>query len=343
MEIKKVRLKSNYLLISVVIGLVIGLVFYFDKKNNTENTMPIATILMSLAATVTFLYTIEKNKQQYEFIRKQQFESTFFNMMKQLEDIVSKLTISDMKSHTEHSHSTYAKGSSYTTRKYIDNITGRNVFDFLFNEYFVTVTERDIKEKLESSISEIQIYPDSIYYKNMMSIDSKIDSDHLEFKGVKSVITELGIKGYEGCSAVYLLDHYFRYLYRIMRFVDEADFLESSSSDITVRYKYMGILRATLSPYELVFLFYNDLSKYGNEKVKPLIEKYSFFKSLRKELLANTKIDYDLNAIKDDFDNDYDRYIEKRSPEKKHRRSFEYTASSVSIEDNVYLNNQNEN
>ena len=133
-------------------------------------------------------------------------------------------------------------------------------------------------------------------------------SNNFKFIGVKSVLNELGIKGYEGCSAVYRLDHYFRYLYRIMRFVDEANFLDRNSSDKTIRAKYMGILRATLSPYELVLLFYNDLSKYGNEKVKPLIENYSFFKSLKKELLANTKIDYELNHITDTFDNDYNRY-----------------------------------
>lgn len=123
-----------------------------------------------------------------------------------------------------------------------------------------------------------------------------------------------------------------------MRFVDEADFLDSSSSDITERYKYMGILRATLSPYELVFLFYNDLSKYGNEKVKPLIEKYSILKSLRKELLTNTRLDYELNLINDELDSDYDRYIESKSKEEEFKRSFKYKASAISKVDNKFLN-----
>lgn len=37
---------------------------------------------------------------------------------------------------------------------------------------------------------------------------------------------------------------------------------------------------------ELVWLFYNGLT-YGEEKLKPLIERYAMLKNLRTELLAN--------------------------------------------------------
>ena len=280
----------------IVTGIVLFIAIFFiavqyENKyvvNYSEIFVDLTTAGIALTAVLVTIYTFNINRKH---LQKQQFESTFFNMMKQLEDIVSKLSIDDVK------------------------FTGRNVFDFLYNECFVQVTNSEIEEKIKCS--EIQISRDKIYHRYLMTTGSKVDLEEIQFKGVKDVITELGIKGYEGCSAVYLLDHYFRYLYRIMRFVDEADFLESSSSDITVRYKYMGILRATLSPYELVFLFYNDLSKYGNEKVKPLIEKYSFFKSLRKDLLANTKYNYDLNIINDKFENDFDRFRTNKKGEKR--------------------------
>lgn len=315
---------------------IFNTILQYITKFGTDHWMVVLTFIAIVITAVTF------NKNQ-KFIRKQQFESTFFNMMKQLEDIVSKLSIDDIKSLTERSFTSFERGRTHSTKQYFYNITGRNVFEFLFNEYTVTVLDKDIYEKLASKLSEISFSSDSTKNKYMKPRELKTKDDPIVFEGVKQAITELGIKGYEGCSAVYLLDHYFRYLYRIMRFVDEADFLESSSSDITVRYKYMGILRATLSPYELVFLFYNDLSKYGNEKVKPLIEKYSFFKSLRRELLANTKIDYDMNAIKDDLDNDYDRFIDKIPPEKEYLRNFKYKASVISIENNILLNDYIEN
>ena len=51
-------------------------------------------------------------------------------------------------------------------------------------------------------------------------------------------------------------------------------------------YEYTSMLRAILSRYELVWLYYNGLSEYGNEKLKPLIERYAMLKNLRKDLLV---------------------------------------------------------
>lgn len=55
---------------------------------------------------------------------------------------------------------------------------------------------------------------------------------------------------------------------------------------LSKRYEYASIVRATLSQYELVLLFYNCLSSNGKEKFKPLIERYAIFNNLRVELLA---------------------------------------------------------
>lgn len=48
-------------------------------------------------------------------------------------------------------------------------------------------------------------------------------------------------------------------------------------------------MRASLSQYELIMLFYNCLSSNGREKFKPLIEKYAIFNNLRVELLATDR------------------------------------------------------
>lgn len=62
-------------------------------------------------------------------------------------------------------------------------------------------------------------------------------------------------------------------------------------------------MRASLSQYELILLFYNCLSSNGREKFKPLIERYAIFNNLRVELLA-TDSDKELYASK--FKNYYD-------------------------------------
>lgn len=77
------------------------------------------------------------------------------------------------------------------------------------------------------------------------------------------------------------LDHYFRHLYRIIKYIDKADsFLISDDK----KYEYTSIVRATLSQYELLLLFYNGFS---HPKFKVLIEKYALVNNIRLELMAN--------------------------------------------------------
>ena len=87
------------------------------------------------------------------------------------------------------------------------------------------------------------------------------------------------------------LGHYFRFLYHLMRFVDEKC---PKNPEF-----YSKIIRAHLSYAELELLLYNAESAYGREKMKPLIEKYSLLKPLPKEKLILSGIIalYDENAF----------------------------------------------
>lgn len=71
--------------------------------------------------------------------------------------------------------------------------------------------------------------------------------------------------------------HYFRNLYTITKFIHQSD-----NED---KQKYIDILRAQLSTHELLLLFYNGLSDYGNKKFKPLIEKYALLKNMPQQSL----------------------------------------------------------
>ncbi len=68
--------------------------------------------------------------------------------------------------------------------------------------------------------------------------------------------------------------HYFRTLYNLFRYVDE----QGGSQ----REMYSRLVRAQLSSNELQLLLYNGLSRYGKDKFKPLIEKYTLLKHLKK-------------------------------------------------------------
>ena len=73
------------------------------------------------------------------------------------------------------------------------------------------------------------------------------------------------------------LGHYFRTLYNIVKFV--------SRSDVPDKRFYTNLVRAQLSNYELVLLFYNCLSDLGRDKFKPLVEEFALLKNMPKDLL----------------------------------------------------------
>jgi hypothetical protein len=86
--------------------------------------------------------------------------------------------------------------------------------------------------------------------------------------------------------------HYFRNLYRMIKLVDETEFFlhkddKEQFKTFNIKYKYTSMIRAQISDYELLWLFYNCLSQNGSKKFKPLIEKYSFLKNLPSDKLAD--------------------------------------------------------
>ncbi len=142
-------------------------------------------------------------------------------------------------------------------------------------------------------------------YKNRAVFEGLYTNAIINYDGslcYGGIINKLAI---HGCAAYSLvrglsfLDHYFRHLYRIFKYVDTSDSISEDE-----RYEYACIIRSQLSDYELVMLFYNCLTANGLAKFKPLIEKYSIFNNLRIELLA------DIEHIKLYDETAYNRYTE---------------------------------
>ncbi len=122
--------------------------------------------------------------------------------------------------------------------------TGRDSFKFIFSTYKNIYESND--EQFETELEKIRNAYDSFY---------------------ENYEAELG--------------HYFRYLYNIIKFVDNGDVFESDK-----RF-FANLVRAQLSSYELLVLFYSCLSDYGNEKFAPLLSKYALLKHLPVSLLID--------------------------------------------------------
>lgn len=187
-------------------------------------------------------------KEQFEIqnktLKRQQFENTFFNMLKTQENIISNLEIG----HQTHINSFY--------------YSGRRTFEQLF-----------------------------------YNLRDRMNKNQQAFNKEDKKINEEIVKIYSSVDSLRMLDHFFRHMYRIVKFIAETDFSfcldendgkkneeEKNKKIEKERYKYTSILRSTLSPYELILLFYNCLNE-GN-KFKPLIEKYCLLQNIRAEFLG---------------------------------------------------------
>jgi len=80
------------------------------------------------------------------------------------------------------------------------------------------------------------------------------------------------------------LGQYYRTLYNLLKLVDRAEFID----DKTV---YTNLVRAQLSRYELLLLFYNCISIFGIEKMAPLIKRYNILKHLESSMLPEESIE----------------------------------------------------
>ena len=112
----------------------------------------------------------------------------------------------------------------------------------------------------------------------------KSPADLYGYTGMRGLLENRGIEEYVKSDTSKCFDHYFRFLYRILKFIQTSPLVTSFEEE----YEYTCMLRAMLSRYELVWLYYNGLT-YGKDKLKPLIERYAMLNNLRKDLLADKK------------------------------------------------------
>lgn len=199
---------------------------------------------------ITLIIQNFNSKKESESSNRIRFENIFFQMLSLHQEIVNELSYTEDVDENIRDE----KGKLFMYRKIKEHISGRELFTYFFeSKGFITEDE---------------------------------DGRKIEVRGLKELFqAEKDNSIYEDLVIPTYFDHYFRHLYRIVKFVDTTPFL--AKNDFETRYNYIGILRSQLSRNELIFLFYNGLSCYGNEKFKELIEKYSILKNIRLELLAN--------------------------------------------------------
>lgn len=197
-------------------------------------------------------------EEQGKSLKIQNFENTFFHMVRLHNDIVMDMDTSEQRSELH---------------------KGRDCFR-VFYEKFMLIYHKTVKtthvnqEKTSTAESQEELIG---MYENAKDKINKYNKHD-----------ELIDKAYGIFFAIYQheVGHYFRNLYTILKFIHE--------SDIEYKKQYSNIIRAQLSSYELALLFYNCLWKIGKEKFRSLIEEYEFLENFNSSLLEYPVLEYPL-------------------------------------------------
>lgn len=163
-----------------------------------------------------------------------------------------------------------------------------NTFFKLINYNHEIVNSIDIKGEFSGERKGRQYFMKT-YYNFKSFCDKKIGGMGYEFiidsKGYLDMKEQI-IKVYEEFFDMEdgNLGHYFRNLYHIFKFIDKQTILDEEE-----KLYYASLVRAQLSAYELLLLFYNVLSKHGVSKFKPLVDKYDVLQNMNPNKLIHIK------------------------------------------------------
>lgn len=211
---------------------------------------------------LTFLYQMYKDSKDNVSAGKLQFEQEFFNMTTMLEDIVSHLEFKEPSFLVDDQIPLFNMPEGYQQEKTPDTSSERAA----------TVTGKIPDEQANRIIEGRSVfkylYADRPNYSLLNYVNNTTEFFCLSEEAQRYC--------FDGT-----LDHYFRYLYRILKHIDESSILDEQKNPVKEKAYYAHLLRAQLSTYELLMWYYNSLLPENRETAKVLIERYQMFDNLR--------------------------------------------------------------
>lgn len=143
--------------------------------------------------------------------------------------------------------------------------------------------EKNIKNNREKCVEILEEFDFKEQIKKHIKKEVRIEHEYItEFKMNYSDNPLIELK-HEAYETFYkknenVIGHYYRNLYRIVKLIQGNVFdVESQERDNEEKRKYRGILRAQLSSFELLMIFYNVSYSQKGKKFKELIEGINFF------------------------------------------------------------------
>jgi hypothetical protein len=348
-------LVATFLLITSMLLFFVGPEFiqsrYYTMQHEAKGAMgdafggTISPLIAWIAAVLTFAafyIQYEANKEQRnQFAEqakdtaKQRFENIFYELIKLHRDNVSEMNIEDS-----------VRGRKAFTSFYYEY---RYIY-FVFAKYYYELGDHFSSRKNEefelTNISYLVFFFGLGYNSNNVTrqLFEKYENMHFFNKAVKRLKRErLQYKTYKeskrdmkarfnGDIATFRikyqpfnghtgkLGHYFRHLFQTVKFVDEQD-----DNIVTSKYDYVKTLRAQLSNFEQLLLYYNSLSVLGSDWIlNEYMHKYEMARNIpipfanfgiQPEMLFKTDIEskfmsFEWTEVKQRIDN-YDMAIDR--------------------------------
>lgn len=247
-------------------------------------------------------------RQQKKIFEQQIFETTFFNLINNQNNIINNLKsyfyslndLSTILTHTVIGRDFFI----YSKRELLDiwNSLNSSSFSGYYDDIEVLDIQNQIKELYDPGSPDFKEQDDArdiekgLEYKIRLSQVNKyyrITKNYWESSKDKEIIGKINLMyGLYFQRYEYVAGHYFRHLYHLLDYVEQTEnkLMELSDNqdektEIQKNYrKYASIVQAQMSSLELMLLFYNSLSF---PKMLRLIKKYNFLENLAFENLLD--------------------------------------------------------
>lgn len=118
------------------------------------------------------------------------------------------------------------------------------------------------------------------YFGNIFeSMTRQLDKGVVNFSNHYETMTDVYL--HLNRNYTYVLDIFFRNIYQALVFLDDSDlgYIEKN--------KYSALIRAQLSKHEIWLLYYDCISRTGNDDFKRLLEQFEFFEFMSPESITS--------------------------------------------------------
>ncbi|SDZ58159.1 Putative phage abortive infection protein [Flavobacterium aquidurense] len=297
------RLSILYIILGVIgfVLIILPMVFYSNDKLESIGIIgdtvggilsPIFAVPATILTFLAFWVQFKANQEvQYQF-KIQQFESQLYEMIRLYRNNVEEISIGKISGRKcfarmlDEFKFIYYETEYYFRDKELEEILLNEISYYIF--YFGV--GNNIKEILYAKYQNININ-DNI--DNLITRLEKYKGEHIMenkiiFYDDRNILREYNFHYIPFKGHISRLGHYFRHLFQTVSYIVDCEIIDEKT-----KYKYIKLLRAQLSNYELILLYFNGITDMGIDWVeRGYFTDYKFLKNLPYQL-----INYSVNPL----------------------------------------------